>query len=278
MVNSINTNAGSLLGVRNVQGANRSLNDTQNRLNTGRDVSSPRDNAALLSIAQGLIGDIGGLSVVKSSLNRAISTSDVALAGGEQVSGLLIDLKEKAVRAADPGLDDESRQILNEDFAALRDQINTVIEGAEFGGTNAIASGGNDISAIVNNDGSESIAIEAQDLSLGGANVTLGASQGISTQADAAAAVSAIEQSITNVSSSLAQIGSGANQLEATRAFTEKLQAVTQEGVSNLIDADLAEVSAQLAADQVRQTLSIQTLAISNSQPGSVLSLFGDAA
>ena len=278
MVNSINTNAGSLLGVRNVQGANRSLNDTQNRLNTGRDVSSPRDNAALLSIAQGLIGDIGGLSVVKSSLNRAISTSDVALAGGEQVSGLLIDLKEKAVRAADPGLDDESRQILNEDFAALRDQINTVIEGAEFGGTNAIASGGDDISAIVNNDGSESIAIEAQDLSLGGANVTLGASQGISTQADAAAAVSAIEQSITNVSSSLAQIGSGANQLEATRAFTEKLQAVTQEGVSNLIDADLAEVSAQLAADQVRQTLSIQTLAISNSQPGSVLSLFGDAA
>ncbi|PCI64793.1 MAG: flagellin [Kordiimonadales bacterium] len=277
MVNSINTNAGSLLGTRNLQDANKSLANTQNRLNTGRDVSSPRDNAALLSIAQGLIGDIGGLSVVKSSLNRAISSSDVALAGGEQVSDLLLDLKELAVRAADPGLDDASRQILNEDFAAQRDQINSVVESAEFGGTNAIASGGDDISAIVNNDGSESIAIQAQDLSLGGANVTLGASQGIGTQADAAAAVSAIEQSITNVSSSLAQIGSGANQLEATREFTEKLQAVTQEGVSNLVDADLAEVSAQLAADQVRQALSIQTLAISNSQPSSVLSLFGDS-
>lgn len=274
MVNSINTNAGSLQGVRGLQRTNSLQAKTQNEISTGNKVDSAKDNAAILSIAQLLKSDVAGLNSVKGSLDRAISTTDVALSAGDGVNDLLLDLKEKAVQAADPGLDDASRLALNDEFVALRDQITSLVDGASFNGTNAIASGGDDITAVAGADGQETIRIDAQDLSLGGANVTLGASQDISSAANAQAAVAAIEDSISNVSSALSKIGAGANQLEQTKNFTEALSNATEEGIGNLVDADLASTSAAFEANKVKEALGVTALSISNQQPAALLSLF----
>lgn len=274
MAISVNTNASSLLGVRNLNTSTNSLAKSQNEISTGKSISSVRDNAAILSISQILQSDVAGLNSVKSSLDRAISSTDVALAAGDQVSDLLIQLKEKAVQAADPGLDDASRLALNEDFIALRDQVTSIVDSASFNGTNALKSGGDDIVALVGSDGSDSLTIAAQDLSLGGPNVTLSASQGISNATDAAAAVTAISDSLDNVTASISTLGSGSNQLQQTKDFAETLQAKTQEGIGNLVDADLARTSAEFAANQVKQALGIQALSIANQQPGALLALF----
>ncbi len=274
MVNSINTNASSLLGVRNLQRTNSLQAKTQNEISTGKKVDSVKDNAAILSIAQLLKSDVAGLNSVKGSLDRAISTTDVALAAGDGVSDLLLQLKEKAVTASDPGLDDVSRQALNEEFGALRDQITSIVNNAEFNGTNAVKSGGDNIVAVTGASGEGAIQIDAQDLSLGGANVTLGASQGIGSVADAQAAVSAIDDSLSNLSSSLSKLGAGANQLQETKDFTESLSNATEVGIGNLVDADLGATSAAFEANQVKQALGIQALSISNQAPAAILSLF----
>jgi len=274
MVNSINTNASSLLGVRNLQRTNSLQAKTQNEISTGKKVNSAKDNAAILSIAQLLKSDVAGLNSVKGSLDRAISTTDVALAAGDGVSNLLLELKEKAVTASDPGLDDVSRQALNEEFAQLRDQITSIVDNAEFNGTNAVKAGGDDIVAVTGADGQGAIQIDAQDLSLDGPNVTLGASQGIGTVADAQAAVSAIEDSISNLSSSLSQLGAGASQLQETKDFTEALSNATEVGIGNLVDADLGRTSAAFEANRVKEALGIQALSISNQAPAAILSLF----
>ncbi|NVJ97906.1 MAG: flagellin [Alphaproteobacteria bacterium] len=274
MVNSINTNAGSLLGVRNLQRTNSLQAKTQNEISTGKKVNSAKDNAAILSVAQLLKADVAGLNSVKGSLDRAISTADVALSAGDGISNLLLDLKEKAVQAADPGLDDASRLALNDEFTALRDQISSLVDGASFNGTNAIASGGDDISAVTGADGQGAVTIQSQDLSLGGPNVTLGAAQDISSASNAQAAVSAIEDSISNLSSALSEIGAGANQLQQTKEFTEALSNATEEGISNLVDADLASTNAAFEANKVKEALGIKALSIANSQPASLLSLF----
>ncbi|MBL4837289.1 MAG: flagellin [Kordiimonadaceae bacterium] len=276
MVSSINTNAGSLLGVRSLQKSSSALASSQRELSTGLKVSSAKDNAAFFSISQILKSDIAGLNSVKTSINAAISSSDVALSAGSSVSDLLLDLKETAVKAADPGLDDASRLLLNDQFVALRDQISTVVENAEFGGRNTVKSGGDDIVALVGADGDSNITIDAQDLSLGGGNVTLAAGDDVRTLADAEAAVIAIDESLGNVSAALSEIGSGAQQLEQTKEFTEVLQAKTQEGLGNLVDADLAKTSAQFEADKVKQALGILSLSISNKSTSSVLALFQD--
>lgn len=274
MVDSINTNAGSLLGVRSLQKTSSTLGNIQKEIATGKDVNSVKDNAAILAISQLLESDVAGLGSVKNSLDRALSTTDVALAAGSSISDLLLQAKEKAVQAADPGLDDASRSALNQDFAAIKEQITSIVGTAEFNGTNAIKAGGDDIVAVTGADGEGNITIEAQDLSLGGGNITLSESQGIGSAADAQAAVAAIDDSLANLTSALSELGSGAGQLQQTKDFTEALSNSTEAGIGNLVDANLASSNANLQANQVKQALGIQSLSIANQQPAAILGLF----
>jgi len=275
MAFSVNTNAGALFALQNLNKTTARLNTIQTQINTGLKVSSAKDNAATFAIAQTLRGDVSGLNAVKSSLDRSQSTIDVAIAAGEAVSDLLIQLKEKAVAAKDSGLDAASRTSLNNDFGQLRDQITSIVTNAEFNGTNAVKSGGAAITAITNDTGSNTITIAAQDLSLGGGKVTITTAQGIATATTAAAAVTAIESSIANVNTALSELGSGANRLELQGNFVNQLSDAIEVGIGNLVDADLASASAELQSLQVKQQLGLQALSIANQAPSTVLSLFG---
>ena len=274
MAFSVNTNAGAFAALQNLNQTQSELNTTQTQINTGLRVASAKDDAATFAIAQTLRGEVSGLQAVSSSLDRAQSSLDVAIAAGEAVSDLLIELKEKAVAAKDNGLDTASRNSLNDDFKQLRDQITSIVDNAEFNGTNAVENNGDAIVAITNDTGSNTITIAAQNLSLSGSNVALTATQDISTQDLASAAVADIESSIENVNTALSALGSGANRVELQQNFVESLSDSIEVGIGNLVDADLAETSANLQSLQVRQQLGLQALSIANQAPQSVLSLF----
>jgi len=274
MAFSVNTNAGAFLALQNLNKTSSGLNEVQSRINTGLKVSSAKDNAATFAIAQKLRGDVAGLNAVKGSLDRASSTLDVAIAAGEAVSDLLIELKEKAVASKDSGLDTASRTSLNDDFKQLRDQITSIVSNAEFNGTNNVSNGGSAIVAITSDDGGNTITIGAQDLSLTGSNVAITAGTEINTAALASAAVTALESSIGNVNTALSSLGSGANRLELQRTFVDKLSDSIEVGIGNLVDADLAKESANLQALQVKQQLGLQALSIANQAPSTVLGLF----
>jgi len=274
MAFSVNTNAGALVALQNLNKTSSLLQQTQAQVNTGLKVGSAKDNSAVFAIAQKLRADVSGLNAVKSSIDRATSTLDVALAAGEAVSDLLIQMKEKAVAAADAGLDSSSRTALNDEFVQLRDQISTIVDNAEFNGINSVKNGGNAIVAIINDSGSNTISIAAQDLSLTGSNVTLTAASAISTSALAASAVTRIDASITNVNTSLSKLGAGSRRLSLQKEFVGKLSDAIEVGIGNLVDADLAKTSAQLQSLQVKQQLGLQALSIANQAPSTVLSLF----
>ncbi len=274
MAFSVNTNAGAFAALQNLSKTSNSLQNTQSSINTGLKVSSAKDDAATFAIAQKLRGDVAGLNAVKSSLDRATSTIDVAIAAGEAVSDLLIELKEKAVAAKDSGLDTASRTSLNNDFSQLRSQITSIVSNAEFNGSNVVNSSGDAVVAITNDTGSNVISIAAQDLSVGGGKVTLTSTQSIGTETAAAAVVTAIESSIANVNDALSALGSGAKRIELQRSFVDKLSDTIEVGIGNLVDADLAKESANLQALQVKQQLGLQALSIANQAPSTVLGLF----
>jgi len=274
MTFSINVNASALDALRNLNSTSKDLEVTQTHINTGLKISSAKDNAAVFSIAQKLRGDLKGLNAVKQSLDRGISTVDIALAAANAISDLLLEMKEKAVAAADQGLDTTSRNALSEDFAALRDQITTIVNNAEFNGSNLIDGGTDAIVAITNADATQTLTVDHQDLTLGSANIPISAAQDISTQTAAAAAVTDLGNSINNLNSVLTKLGAGSTSLEQNRSFAGKLADVIEVGIGNLVDADMAKESANLQALQVKQQLGIQALSIANQSPQSILSLF----
>ena len=274
-MNSVNTNAGAMVALQNLNKTNSDLQTTQNRINTGLKVSSAKDNGGIYAIAQRMRGDVGALKAVNNSLDLATSVTDVALNAGEAISDLLVEMKEKALAASDESLDTQSRDALNEDFKALRDQIATVVENAEFNGSNLIdgsMTGG--ISALANAKGDNTIDVDDEDMSLSGSIVTVGDGDDIGTQSDASAMVSTIETSLDNLNNSLARLGTGSKALDIQKTFVGKLSDSLEQGIGNLVDADLAKESAKLQSLQVKQQLGTQALSIANSAPSSVLGFF----
>lgn len=273
---SVNTNAAALNALQNLNSTNNDLQTTQLRINTGLEVASAKDNAAVFAIAQNLRANLQGLQAVKQSLDRSISAVDIALAASESIADILIEMKEKVVAAADQGLDDQSRSALQEDFNALRDQITTMVNNATFNGTNLIDDGTDIVTAITNADATQAISIAHQDLSLSGTNINLSSTATFTNEVEAQSLIATIDTAIKNVSSVMTVMGAGSRSMELQRTFVDKLSDTLEVGIGNLVDADLARESARLQALQVQQQLGAQALSIANSQPQVILSLFGN--
>ncbi|WP_203294150.1 flagellin [Maricaulis parjimensis] len=275
MTMSVHTNTGAMIALQNLNKTNEEMQGVQNRINTGLKIAGAKDNAAIYAVAQGMRSDIGALEAVQTGLNRATTIGDVALAAGESISDMLIQMREKATAAMDPSLDTFSRQAYDADFKALLDQVAGILQNAEFDGANILdgsITGG--IQFLADADGVRSVTLKSQDMSIGGAIITLAATASLSTVTLATAAVAAVKTSLENVNQALANLGSDVKKLEAHDSFVGKLMDSLNKGVGDLVDADLAVESAMLQSLQVKQQLGVQALSIANSQPQTILSLF----
>jgi len=276
-LNSVNTNVGALVALQNLQSTNAELQTVQSRINTGKKVATAKDNGAIWAIAQGQRAEMGALNAVSQSLQRGQSTVDVAMAAGESISDLLLQMKEKALAASDTSLKTSARDALNEDFISLRDQITSVISNATFNGANllddSMATATTAFKALANAQGG-SISVKGEDMSLSGSIITLGASASIGAATSASSAIAVIDTSIANVSASLARLGTSSKALGTHLTFVGKLQDSLEAGVGNLVDADLAKESARLQSLQTKQQLGVQALSIANSSTSILLGLF----
>jgi flagellin len=274
-LNSVNTNTGAQVALQNLNNTNSELNQVQSRINTGKRVASVKDNGAVWAIAQGQRSTSQALNAVKDSLQRGISVVDVAIAGGESVSDLLGQMKEKALAGADSQLNTNSRAAMSADFVSLRDQIAKAVSNANFNGFNLLKSGAVDIAALADETGTSKITVAAQALHLASANVTITAAASLGlTAATSAAQLTAVIFSIAKVSLALSKLGTGSKALSTHLSFVNRLQDAIDAGIGNIVDADLAKESAKIQALQTKQQLGFQALSIANQGPSSLLSLF----
>jgi flagellin len=271
---SVNTNVGSMTALQYLNETQGQLNQTQSAINSGLKVADAKDNGAIYAIAQNQRGSVAGYQSVLNSLNNGSSSIDVALSAGQSISDLLIQLKQQALSAADPSLDTASRQALNANFTALRDQITTIVKNAVFNNSNLVNGSTNMIQALASSDGTRRITTQAQNMSLSGSIVTIKSTATISTQANASALIATIQASLTNVNGALAKLSAGAAKFSIQATFTQKLSDTLTQGIGNLVDANMAQESASLQSLQVKQQLGIQALSIANQAPQAILSLF----
>ncbi|MDO8323321.1 MAG: flagellin [Phenylobacterium sp.] len=271
---SVHTNKSALVALQNLNKTNDELSDVQNRINTGLAIATAKDNASVWSIAQGQRADIGALSAVKMSLDRAQSIAEVSMAAGESISDLLVQLKEKVVSAQDPSLDSNSRTALDADFKSILRQISQVGQNANFDGADILDGTTTSIRFLANADANAYITLSGQDMSLGMGIITMLPTASINTIADATQALIDLDASISNVNQALGALGAQAKQIENHNKFVSKLTDVLQAGIGNLVDADVAKESAHLQALQVQQQLGAQALSIANQAPQIILSLF----
>ena len=274
MTLSVNTNAGAMIALQNLNSTSSSLQQTQNIISTGLKVASAKDDGATYAIAQSQRATVSSLDAVKDSLNRASSSVDVAMSAGDSITDMLTQMKEKALAASDTSLDTTSREALNTDFQSLRDQITKTITNASFNGINLLDGSLPNLQALANAQGSSRLTVTSENMSLGGTIVTVATTASFATATSASNLLSTLDTSINNVSSALAQLGTSSKAIDNHATFIGKLQDSIQAGIGNLVDADMAKESAQLQALQTKQQLGVQALSIANQAPQVALSLF----
>ena len=271
--NSINTNPSVFTALRTLNSVNRSLDITQNRVSTGLKVAGALDDASNFSIAQGIRGELKGLSAVTQGLNNAKGIGQVAIAGATGVSNLLTDIRAKLTELSNEGITTAQRDILTSDFNQLLSQAANFIDNSVFNGVNLLDTTGAspDVNTLSNLEGG-TLTLTGQDLR----STTLSLAGGDVSDATNAQAVLANEFSNLEsvVNTALGSLGAEVRALNLQTTFLEQISDATEEGLGNIVDADLARESAALTALQVQQQLSIQTLGIANQRPQSLLGLF----
>ena len=274
MALSVHTNDAALIALQNLNATTSGLQDVQNRISTGLAINSAKDNASVWAIAQGQRADIGSLTAVKSSLDRATSIADVAATAGQTISDLLVQMKTKVVAAMDPSIDTASRTALDSDFKSILRQITQVIQNASFDGANMLNGSVSQIKFIANADATGFITLSSQNLSLGGSIITVAATASLGTITFATSVLAQVATSISQTNQALGNLGSQTKEITNHNDFVQKLSDQLTTGVGNLVDADLAKESARLQALQVQQQLGTQALSIANQAPQVILSLF----
>ncbi len=281
MVNNVSTNPGALIALQTLNRITERLEDVQRRVSTGLEVSSAKDNPALFALAQKQRAELGSIESVQQGLRIGVSTVDVAVAAAESISDVLVEMRAIASQAADPSLDADEVADLGDQYVALREQLERLVDSAEIGGRNLIANGGSALTVVAGIDGTTTITVDAQDLSVGGSNVTVSSSDTPfeatvdDTSAELAQAeIAAIEASIDTVSTATGQLAAGANAFDLQNKILTRVSDALEISIGNLVDADLARESSRLQALQVQQQLAIQTLSIANAAPNTILALF----
>jgi len=271
--NSVLTNPSSFIALRTLNGINRNLDVTQNRVSTGLKVAGALDDASNFAIAQGIRAELKAIDAVTQGLNNAKGIGNVAIAGVTGISNLLSDVRGKLTELANEGITTVQRQILRNDFNELISQAANFIANASFNGVNLIESGATTVNTLSN---------------LAGGLLTLTAQSAINTQVNTIAtaalssatnAQSVIANEFSNlesvVNTALGSLGAEVRALNLQTSFLEEIRDATDEGLGNIVDADMARESARLTSLQVQQQLSTQTLSIANQRPQTLLGLFG---
>lgn len=275
MVDRLNNSTGVLGALKHLQSARTGLDTAETRLSSGLKVSRARDDAAAYQSAATMRNESGSLKSVTLSLGRAEAVADVAISAGEQVSKLLVLMRETAGQAMSGDLSQDQRHVFHLRLQEQLQQLTNFVNSASFDDANTInGSKPLGVSFVADAEALQTITLKGRNFLPGQLVVTVGSQHTLETIDGARQAYDAIGESIDNVGNQLQEMVSESKRIQAQIGFVTKLVDALAAGVGRMVDTDLAAETAMIQALQVQQELSARSIGITTGAPQALLSLF----
>ncbi|MFO1076859.1 MAG: flagellin [Planctomycetota bacterium] len=269
----VNTNVTSINAQRNLSTVSDRLSTNFRRLSTGLRISTAADDAAGLAISERLRSQVRSLDQAKRNANDGISLTQTAEGALNEVSSILIRLRELAVQSSNGSVSNQDKDTLDEEFQSLVSEVNRIGKSTEFNGIKLLDGTATSVSFQVGfgtTSGIDTIAVSlsaALSTSLSLQSLDIG-SGGVTTTA-----ITNIDAAINTISSLRGTLGAAQNRLNSTinnlSIQVENLSAAE----SRIRDVDVAYETAQLTRNSILQQASISILSQANAQPQSALRL-----
>lgn len=195
MTNSLLTNTSAMVALQNLRTVNKGLSMVQEQISTGKKVGNAKDNAAVFAISTVMQSDVKGFEAINQSLNLGAASVGVARGAAEKVTELLVDMKGLIVAAQEDNVD---RTKIQTDIGQLREQIDGIVDAAQFNGLNFLkGASSTDFLASLDRDSSgnvtaSSITVDAYSLETTAGAAVAGLANsgtGVSAGLDSAAAL-----------------------------------------------------------------------------------------
>ncbi|WP_237483711.1 flagellin [Vibrio hippocampi] len=131
---TVNTNVSAMMAQSHLNTATQALNQSLERLASGKKINSAKDDAAGLQISNRLNSQIRGLGVAQRNANDGISIMQTAEGAMKESTNILQRMRDLSLQSANGSNSSEDRRALNEEFNALNDELNRIAETTSFGG------------------------------------------------------------------------------------------------------------------------------------------------
>ncbi|MEZ6029973.1 MAG: flagellin [Hyphomonadaceae bacterium] len=237
-------------------------------------LSTPLSGSALVIDVGASGGDIADNDLITFALTDSVNNGTFTIEV-ELTAGMTVDEFVEAVNAQSGGKISASYDDTTGEFTYLINDPAFDDLAISSSGTDATNLGAGVATATVSSAGSNTFSVTGADFSLSGSILSSLASTDISVSTAAATTASnAIDTAINDLNNALATMGSQAAALDIQNDFLSKLSDAIEQGIGNLVDADLAKESARLQSLQIKQQLGAQALSIANQAPSLILSFF----
>ncbi|RME59212.1 flagellin FliC [Candidatus Parcubacteria bacterium] len=267
----INTNMASENAVRLLDQVTRSQKVSMERLTSGLRINHTADDAAGKAVVTKMDSQIMGTDMAIRNANDGISLSQTMDGALEEAVNMLQRMRELAVQMANETYSPAQRLDAQREVSQLQIEISRIGATTKFNGTNLLNS-----HAIMSfHVGWEQSAINEIHLS----KVNLGAvsrhydSVNLTTQSKALSSLSMLDKDISALNLARAKLGAVQNRLEHTVANLQNVNENIKAARSQIMDADFARESANLARTQVLQQAGMAMLSQANKTSQQVVQL-----
>ena len=273
----INTNIQALAAQRSL-GQNRQAQEASlERLSSGNRINKAGDDAAGLAISDQIRANTRSLAQAGRNANDGISLVQVAEGGTNEISNMLVRMRELSIQASSDTIGDLERGFINKEIQALKMETDRIANNTEFNGTKLLNGSADKLDiqvGIKNNPTEDRLVFDAQ-----AQNVTtkaLGIDE-VNTMTKEASQnnLEKVDAAITALNSNRSGLGAVQNRLQSTinniNIYKENLEAAR----SRIKDTDMATETSELTKNNILAQAGISVLGQANQNPQMALKLLG---
>jgi len=247
------------------------------QISTGSRITKAADDAAGLSISEGLKSDIRSLGQAKRNANDGISLIQVAEGALGEVSSMMTRFRELAIQAASDTVGDKERGFIQKEVDQLKSEVERIAQSTKFGDKNLLNGTGDvfDFQVGINGD-PETNAVSFDSSNSDATLDTLGiADIDFSDKNSAKSALESIDNAQDQVNGYRATLGAFQNRLVSTNENISSSIENASAANSRIRDADLAAASSELTKSNVLLNATTSVLGQANAAPQQALRLIG---
>ncbi|MGE4132673.1 MAG: flagellin [Bdellovibrionales bacterium] len=272
----INTNIASVSAQRVLSKQQLRLEHSQQALASGTRIVKAADDAAGLAVSENIRGQLAGIKAARNNAFNAQSLIQVSEGGLNEISNILIRLRELGVQAASDTVSDVERSFLDQEAQQLVAESDRIAKSTRFGNKALLDGNGEEFEYHVGPFANEDENVIRYKIAADATTSTLGI-DGVSLAEKSSSrdTLQSVDDALVMIGKMRADFGAVQSRLQMTTSNLDIQNENLTAAKSRISDADIAYETSEMTSAQILQAASVGVLAQANQNGASALKLIG---